>query len=175
MLIGLVGRGFLRILEDLIAQFADDPALVRPSRFCPTMLRTATGQPLIAALQRNDDDLLGVLADHPRSLALNEALGPAAVLGAALPLWRAHGMARTDWASADQAFAMQSLITGVTLSIVSDPVSTDGRLKVLGKAVTALLGPEHPTQKGLRAAASGVEKFLRDGQIAVLEVIDRRP
>lgn len=174
LLIGLVGREFLRIIDDLIAKFADDPALVRPSRFCPTMLRVATGQPLVAALQRNDDDLLGALAHHPRSLALTEALGPTAVLRAALPLWRGHGMARTDWEIDDQAFATEALITGVTLSIVADPVGIEDRLRILGDAVTALLGPERPTQKGLRVTAAGIGEFLRNGRSAVLRVIDHR-
>ena len=174
LLIGLVGRGFLRVLEDLIMKFEKDPALVRPSRFCPTMLQVATGHPLIAALQRHDDDLLGILTDHPRSIALNEALGPSAVLRAALPLWRQHGLARTDWDIADQAFAVQALLTGVTLSLLADPAETDDRLRILGSAVTALLGPERPSQKGLRAAARGMVAFLRDGQAAALGVVDSR-
>lgn len=174
LLIGLVGRAFLRALEDLIVKFEEEPALVRPSRFCPMMLQVATGHPLIAALQRHDDDLLGILADHPRSVELNEALGPSAVLRAALPLWRQHGMARTDWDTADQAFAVQALVTGVTHSLVTDFVGADQRLKILGSAVTALLGPERPSQKGLRAAATGIVAFLRDGQAAALRVIESR-
>lgn len=172
LLIGLVGRGFLRILEELIARFGSDADLARPSRFCPTMLQVAIGQPLIAALQRHDDDLLGILADHPRSIALTEALGPDAVLRAALPLWRQHGMARTDWDIADQTFAVQALISGVLLSVLADPVDTDHRLDILGTAVTALLGPERTTQKGRRAAAEGIIDFLRNGQAAALHVIE---
>ncbi|WP_370332554.1 TetR/AcrR family transcriptional regulator [Mycolicibacterium hippocampi] len=172
LLIGLVGRGFLRILDDLIVQFDEDPALARPSRFCPTMVQTAAGQPLIAALQRHDDDLLGVLAEHPRSVALNEALGPGAVLDAVLPLWRRDGLARNDWDQADQAFALRALITGVTLAIVGEPVTADHRLQVLGNAVTALLGPERTNQKKLRAAATGIVAFLRDGRAAALRLIN---
>lgn len=174
LLIGLVGRGFIRILEDLIVKFEEDPALVRPSRFCPTMLEAAIGDPLIAALQRHDDDLLGILTDHPRTVALNEALGPGAVLHAALPLWRQYGMARTDWDLADQAFAVQALLTGATLSVLGNCAGADRWLKITGRAVTALLGPERPTQKGLRAAANGIVAFLRDGQAAALSVIESR-
>lgn len=174
LLIGLVGRGFIRILEDLIVKFEEDPALVRPSRFCPMMLKAATGDPLIAALQRHDDDLLGILTDHPRTVALNEALGPGAVLHAALPLWRQHGMARTDWDLADQAFAVQALLTGATLSVLGDSAGADRWLTITGMAVTALLGPERPTQKGLRTAADGIIVFLRDGQAAALSVIESR-
>lgn len=172
LLIGLIGRGFLRILDELITRFGSDVDLARPSRFCPAMLQVATGQPLIAAMQRHDDDLLGILVDHPRSVALTEALGPDAVLKAAIPLWREHGMARTDWDIADQTFAVQALISGVLLSLLADPVSTDDRLRVFGAAVTALLGPQRPNQKGLRAATAGMIDFLRDGQVAALRVIE---
>ena len=82
------------------------------------MLQIATRQPLIAALQRHDEDLLGILADHPRSVALHDALGPSAVLQAVLPIWRRHGLARTDWDITDQAFALHALITGTALSLV---------------------------------------------------------
>jgi AcrR family transcriptional regulator len=171
LLIGLVGRSFLRILEELIARFGSDPDLVRPSRFCPAMLQVAVGQPLIAALQRHDDDLLGILADHPRTMALTEALGPDAVLRAALPLWREHAMARTDWDIADQTFAVQALVSGVLLSLLADPLASDHRLKILGMSVSALIGPERPTQIGLRATAAGIIDFLHDGQAAALRVI----
>lgn len=174
LLIGLVGRGFIRILEDLVVKFEEDPALARPSRFCPMMLQVATGHPLIAALQRHDDDLLGILADHPRTVTLNETLGPGAVLQAALPFWRQHGMARTDWDIADQVFALQALLTGVTLSLLADSAGADHRLNITSTAVTALLGSERPTQKGLRAAANGIVAFLRDGQAAALSVIGSR-
>ena len=172
MLIGLVGRGFLGILDDLISRFDADPDLARPSRFCPAMVRTATDQPLIAALQRHDDELLGILADHPRSVALNDALGPGAVLDAVLPLWRRSGMAGTDWDQSDQAFALRSLITGVTLELLGDPVQPDHRLQVLGSAVTALLGPERTTQRRLRTTADDIVAFLQDGKAAALRLID---
>lgn len=58
-------------LQDLIQKLTDDPELARPSRFCPAMLEIATGRPLVAALQRHDHDLLGILAAHPRSVGLH--------------------------------------------------------------------------------------------------------
>lgn len=171
LLIGLIGRGFLSILDDLIEAFTDDADLARPSHFCSAMLRAALGQPLIAAMQRHDGDLLGILADHPRSVALDEALGPAAVLHAALPLWRANGMARTDWDIADQTFALQALVTGVTVSLVQDSSAADRHLTVLDAATTALLGPERANQKRLRATASGIIEFLQEGRTAALGLL----
>jgi ABC-type branched-subunit amino acid transport system ATPase component len=38
--------------------------------------------------------------------------------------------------------------------------------------VTAVLGPERANQKQLRAAASEIVAFLRDGQAAALQLID---
>ena len=175
LLIGLIGRAFLRLLDDLIERLSADPGLVRPSRFCPAMLQIATNQPLLAALQRHDDDLLGVLTDHPRSVALDGALGPGAVLGAALPIWRENGMARSDWEISDQNFALRSLITGVALSLIGPgphASDVDDPLGVLGIAVTAILGPERATQKQLRAAAANIVDFLREAQAAALQLID---
>ena len=173
LLIGLIGRSFLRVLDDLVQQLDDDPALARPSRFCPMMLHAATSQPLVAALQRHDDDLLGLLADHPRSVALNDALGPSAVLDAMVPLWRSDGLARTDWDIADQTFALHALITGVALSLIGTSLEPpDDRLRVLGTAVTALLGPERASQKQLRRTAAGIIEFLRGGQSAALRLIE---
>ncbi len=174
LLIGLIGRSFLSVLDLLIEQLRDDPALARPSRFCPTMLQVAISQPLVAALQRHDHDLLGMLADHPRSIALNDALGPTAVLDATIPLWRRGGLARTDWDIADQAFALHALITGVALSLVGPAVGppADDRLGVLGTAVTALLGPERASQKQIRDTAAGIIDFLRRGQSAALQLIE---
>lgn len=175
LLIGLIGRAFLGLLDDLIERLSADPELARPSRFCPAMLQIATNQPLIAALQRHDDDLLGVLTDHPRSIALDGALGPGAVLGAVLPIWRESGMARNDWDLSDQSFALRSLITGVAFSLIGpSPHSADvgDPLGVLGTAVTAILGPERANQKQLRAAASDIVDFLREGQAAALQIID---
>jgi AcrR family transcriptional regulator len=175
LLIGLIGRAFLRLLDALIERLSADPDLARPSRFCPAMLQIATDQPLLAALQRHDDDLLGVLTNHPRSVALDGALGPGAVLGAVLPIWRRNELARNDWDVNDQNFALRSLITGVAFSLVGPSPqgsNVEDPLGVLGTAVTAVLGPERANQKQLRAAASEIVDFLRDGQAAALQLID---
>ena len=174
LLVGLVGRGFLGLLDDLIGRIDAQPDLARPSRFCPTMLEVATSQPLLAALQRHDDDLLGVLADHPRSVALHETLGPGAVISAVLPVWRRHAMARTDWDTADQAFALHSLITGTASSLVGSaagPDPTAAPLTVLGHAVAALLGPGEASESQTRSAADAVIDFLAEGRASVLRLV----
>lgn len=174
LLIGLVGRGFLGVLDDLIARIADDPDLARPSRFCPTMLEVALSHPLLAAMQSRDEDLLGVLADHPRSVALHDALGPGAVIGAVLPVWRRHKLARNDWETDDQAFALHGLVTGIAMSMVDPtprPRPVADPLGVLGVAVTALLGPERASATQLGCAASEIIEFLRRGRDSALLVI----
>lgn len=176
LLVGLIGRAFLSLLDDLIDELTKEPALARPSRFCPAMVRIATSQPLVAALQRRDEDLLGVLATDPRSVALDGALGPGAVLGATLPIWRRHKLARTDWEIADQNFAMRALSTGVALALINpggEPAPTADPLDVFGIAVTAVLGPERANQKQLRSAAAEIVDFLREGRKAAIELLTR--
>ncbi|MGI9123664.1 MAG: TetR/AcrR family transcriptional regulator [Mycobacterium sp.] len=171
------GRAFLRLLDDLIERLTAEPDLARPSRFCPAMLQIATSQPLVSALQRRDDDLLGALAGHPSSVALDGTLGPGAVLGAVLPIWRRNGLARSDWDVDDQNFALRSLITGAAHALIGpDPAGagTDEPLAVLGATITAILGPERANQKQLRAAAAGIIDFLRQGQTATLRLIEPR-
>jgi AcrR family transcriptional regulator len=172
LLIGLIGRAFLHLLDDLIERLSAEPDLARPSRFCPAMLQIATSQPLVAALQRRDDDLLGVLTDHPRSIALDGTLGPGAVLGAVLPIWRRNGLARNDWAVDDQNFALRSLITGVAFSFVGpQSVAVEDPMGTLAATITAILGPERANKKQLRAASVEIVDFLREAQVGVLALI----
>lgn len=175
LLIGLIGRGFLGLIDDLIQSLTEEPDLARPSLFCPLMLKIATGQPLVAALQRHDDDLLGILARHPRSVALHDALGPSAVLNAVLPIWRRNGLARADWDIGDQAFALHALLSGVAMSLIgpgAPAVTADDPMGVLSAAVTALLGPERGGKMKIRTAATEIIDFLRGCQVAALSLID---
>ena len=175
LLIGLIGRGFLSLIDDLIQTLTEEPDLARPSRFCPLMLQIATSKPLVAALQRHDEELLGILAQHPRSVALHDALGPSAVLNAALPIWRRNGLARADWDTGDQAFALHALLSGVAMSLIgpdAQAVTTDDPMGVLSAAVTALLGPERGGKAKTLTAATEVVDFLREGQVAALALID---
>jgi AcrR family transcriptional regulator len=173
LLVGLIGRAFLGLIDDLIQTLTEQPDLARPSRFCPLMLQIATSKPLVAALQRHDEDLLGVLTRDPRSVAFRDALGPGAVLSAVLPVWRRNGLARSDWEIADQTFALHGLITGIAMSIIwPAPVTADDPLTVLSAAVIALLGPERGNQKQVRATAAEVIEFLRQGRIAALQLLD---
>lgn len=173
LLVGLIGRAFLGLIDDLIQTLTGEPDLVRPSRFCPLMLQIATSKPLVAALQSHDEDLLGVLTRDPRSLAFRDALGPGAVLSAVLPVWRRNALARSDWESADQIFALQGLITGFAMSLIGpSPAVADDPLGVLGSAVSALLGPERATKKQIKATAADVVDFLHEGRSAALDLMD---
>lgn len=174
LLLGLVGRSFLSLIDDLIQMLTDQPDLARPSRFCPLMVKIATSKPLVAALQRHDEDLLGVLTQHPRSMAFHEALGPGAVLSAVLPVWRQNGLARIDWELGDQVFALHGLIAGIAMSLIGPapaPVAVEDPMDVLGASVTALLGPERATAKQIRSAAAEIATFLGDGRSAVLGLL----
>ncbi|MBX9638956.1 MAG: TetR/AcrR family transcriptional regulator, partial [Mycobacteriaceae bacterium] len=52
------------------------------------------------------------------------------------------------------------------------PAPPDDPMGVLSAAVTALLGPERANQKQIRACATDIIGFLRDGQAAALELMD---
>ncbi|GAB2682266.1 TetR/AcrR family transcriptional regulator [Nocardia goodfellowii] len=160
LLLGVVGRDYIAVADEIIAAVSADPDLARPSRLCPFLLRVMAGHPYANALMARDEELLGVIAADPAITRLFDTLGPDAMMHDVLPMWRADGMARTDWSAADQAFALQALTTGFlataadrsTRSLAVDPET------VFAAAVTALLGPDAATAEQVRSTA---EKGLR--------------
>jgi AcrR family transcriptional regulator len=157
LLVGLFGRDFLAALDVFTEQITADPDVSRPSRLLPLMVRVTVEHPFVRALQTEDDDLLGALTQHPRSTTLHENLGPAALMNAALPVWRKHNLVRTDWTFDDQAYALQALLSGfltaATEQLALATVSVDEPARVIAIAVTALLGPETPGSGDVRATA----------------------
>lgn len=156
LLLDLVCRDFLSLADELIAAVTADPDLARPSRLCPNMLHTAATHPYVSALQSHDENLLGALADAPRSTRLLDTLGPDAVMHAILPIWRANALARTDWAVEDQAFALHALLAGF-LKTTTGPrsrIPAADPQTVLADTVTTLLGPERATPHQVQAAAT---------------------
>lgn len=180
LLFGLFARDFLTFLEGEIQTLGADPDACRPQRLCPQVARNALSYPVVRAMQTGDDDLLGALAQHPRSVELLDVLGPAALMYTVLPVWREHRLVRTDWPLDEQAYALQALMTGF-LGAVSRPqapnsVTVDDPDKVMAAAVTALLGPEEPGPEEpgpaeVRAAAEEGLRLLRERRDAVLALI----
>ncbi|MCP2256133.1 transcriptional regulator, TetR family [Prauserella aidingensis] len=172
LLLGLVCRDFLALANEVIAEVTADPDLARPSRLCPRMLRHAAEHPFVTALQRNDDYLLGVLADDPRSERLLDTLGPDALMDNVLPIWRTHGLARTDWPLADQALALHALTTGFAAEAAhGDRPQVDDPERVLAAAVTALLGPEQASAEQVASAAAAGIRQLTEGRATALNLI----
>ncbi len=169
LLIGLVCRDFIALADAVTAEVTADPDLARPSRLCPNMLRHAKEHPFVDALQRGDDHLLGVLTDDPRAAELLDHLGLDGVMHRILPLWRANGLARTDWPVAEQAFALQALTAGFITTRI--PATVTDPAKVLAAAVTALLGPENATDAQVRTAAEQGLGMLADGRAKALKIV----
>lgn len=169
LLLGLLCRDFLALAEGIVTAVTADPDLARPSRLCPNMLRTSAEHPFVTALQSNNDDLLGVLTDDPRAATLLENLGPNAVMHNVLPIWRRHGLARTDWPLADQGLALQALLNGFHTANADPPTAE----RVLAASVTALLGPENATPEQVRAAAAEGARDLTEASAIARDIIDR--
>lgn len=173
LLLDLVCRDFLAMADEVTSAVTADPDLARPSRLCPNMLHVAAEHPYVSALTRNDEDLLGVLTDDPRSARLLDTLGPDAVMYRILPIWRAHDLARTDWSLADQALALHSLVTGFLTTTGGSRPRVDDPERVLAAAVTALLGPERATPEQVRAAAEEGIRDLAVERASALDLIGR--
>ena len=178
LLVGLFARDFISLVEGFATRITDDPEVCRPSRLLPLAVRLTVDRPFVRALQIEDDDLLGALTRHPRSTQLREQLGPAALMYAAIPVWRQHKLARTDWALDDQAYAMQALLSGFLNAATADrglvKVSVDEPYRVLADSVTALLGPENAGPDDIRATADAAMAVLVRKRDMVLESIGKR-
>jgi AcrR family transcriptional regulator len=175
LLVGLFARDFLAAIDGYIDALTDDPGLGRPHRLCPRIVRTSLEFPFIRAMQSGDADLLGVLAQHPRTTELLDRLGLAALMYLVLPVWRRYGFARTDWALDDQVYVMQSLLTGFFVTANDTPVMPTVTAaepdKVIGAAVTTLLGPEQASPADIRAAAEEGLRLLHEQRAIVLASI----
>lgn len=173
LLLGLIGRDFLAVAEDAIDALNADPLLARPSRFCPYLLRSTGQRTLVKALQDNDDGLLGMLATHPRSMVLHDALGPVALMNTILPSWRTNDLARTDWDLDDQIVALNALIVGFQFAVreLGALVPAVDPYSVMAATVTALLGPERATSVKTRAAAADIVAFFQHGRATVMNLI----
>lgn len=175
LLFGLFAREFLAAVDGDIDALTADPDLCRPHRLCPQLVRYALDNPFVRALQTGDADLLGVLAQHPRSVKLLDMLGPAALMYTVLPVWRRYRLVRTDWSLDEQAYALQALMTGflgaATRTQVLRSVTVDAPDKVMAAAVTALLGPDEASPADVRATADEGLRLLRERREAVLALI----
>ncbi|MEQ0564478.1 helix-turn-helix domain-containing protein [Amycolatopsis sp. NEAU-NG30] len=173
LLLGLVCRDFLALADDVTEAVTADPDLARPSRLVPDMLATAARHPFVDALHNDDDGFLGALTDNPRAAKLLETLSPDAMMYGVLPIWRGHGLARTDWPLDEQALALHALFTGfraITGRSRPRPVPAEAG-PVIAKSVTALLGPEDATPAQIRAAAADGIRALAAARAAALEII----
>jgi AcrR family transcriptional regulator len=179
LLVGLFGRDFLAALDSLSELLTADAEAARPSRLLPLLVRSTVEHPFIRALQIEDDDLLGVLTQHPRSADLLENLGPAALVGIALPVWRRHKLARTDWTFDDQAYALQALFLGFLNTAaggrVLASVSVTEPARVVAAATTALLGPEEPGPGDVQATADAALAEIETRRTALLDSIGKHP
>jgi len=178
LLVGLFARDFLAMVDEFADVITADPDVCRPSRLLPAVVRFSTDRPFVRALQIEDDDLLGALTQHPRSTKLRDELGAGALAYAALPVWRQHNLARTDWPLDEQAYALHALLSGfltaATRQRVLAAVSVDDPARVLAAAATALLGPETAGPDDIRATADAALAVLTVKREAMLESIGKR-
>ena len=168
--LGLCARDYLSTIDEFVTMFTEDPAVGQPRRFCPALVRGGMRHPFVHAIQSADVEVLGVLADHPKAHELLERFGSGAMLHAVLPVWREHGMARTDWDLAAQAHALRAVIAGFISVENQEPVhpATDD---VLAATVEALLGPSAATPQDVEAVAAEALRMLAEARTAVLAMI----
>ncbi|MFC7585188.1 TetR/AcrR family transcriptional regulator [Nonomuraea antimicrobica] len=178
LLVGMFARDFLAMLDAFTEAIAADPDAARPSRLLPLLVRHTVEHPFVRALQIEDADLLGALTRHPRTTRLREDLGPAALMYIALPVWREHHLARTDWTLDDQAYALDALLSGLLIAATGERVlpvvSVADPARVSAAAVTALLGPETPGHGDVQATAEAALTAIAAKRDVLLDSIGKR-
>ena len=92
-----------------------------------------------------------------------------------LPVWRRHGMARTDWRLDEQAYALRALMVGFT-GVIANPhplpdIVVASPYDVMAAAVTALLGPDEASHADVLATADAGLRLLDETRQAVLTSI----
>ncbi|SES05390.1 MULTISPECIES: TetR/AcrR family transcriptional regulator [Lentzea] len=171
LVLGLCARDFLAEIDGFIVAFTEDPGVVVPRRFCAMLQQSARDHHFIRAIQYGDTDLLGVLTEHPNAQDLLSRFGYGAMLRVVLPVWRAHGMARTDWSVQDQAYALQAVLAGfVELDGAANPSDVSSP-EVLAATVDALLGSSSAEQHDVEAVAAEGLRLLDEARTAVLATI----
>jgi AcrR family transcriptional regulator len=168
---GLLVRDFLAMLDGYVEELAGDPELFRPNRLFPRLVTSVVDHPFVRALHARDSDLLGVLADHPRSRQLLDRLGPDALMHTVLPVWRRYRLARTDWPLDEQAYALRALMTGFldaeTTPRAASDLTADARVRIMSAAATTLLGPEQAGPDDVQATAREGLRLLGEAREAV--------
>ncbi|CCH30196.1 helix-turn-helix domain-containing protein [Actinosynnema sp. NPDC047251] len=155
----LLTRDVLTLINGFREAATRNIELTLPHRLCSYLVRSALERPLVRALQANDADVLGLVIDHPRSQDLVKQHGAPALIKALLPIWRRHGLVRTDWELDDQAYALQSLTLGHLEMRVRKHISPSTTMPpedVLAAAVAALLGVENEATTDANAVAAEV-------------------
>jgi AcrR family transcriptional regulator len=174
LLLGLFARDFLAMLDSFAEALTADPDNAKPERLCPMAVRAPLEHPFVRALQDRDDDLLGALSEHPAGRELLGTLGPRALMQVALPAWREHGMARTDWEFERQAYALNAMMAGFLATISAPETAVDYAGEVMAATVTALLGPSTATAEDVRAvAAEGLRQIDVGRQAALASILPR--
>jgi AcrR family transcriptional regulator len=175
LLLGLFARDFLAAVDEFSTAFTENPDLVHPEHLCPMLVRSALRRPFVHAIMTGNADLLGVLAEDPRTKELLDHLSPGTLMLKVLPVWRGHRMARTDWPIEAQAYALRALQIGF-VELETQPrfpadASVESPDEVLAATVTALLGPSTAGKAEVAAVAAEAARILHEGSTAVLASI----
>lgn len=168
LIIELFVRDFLAVLDEVIATVVEKPLMIVPHELFPLMQRTLRKRPFLTALRTRDYEVLGLLIEHPRMLALIDAAGPATFLREALPVLRDHGIVRTDLSLEAQLCATTAILDGFfsiataySWSRIRDVSAADADA-VLSKVFQLVLEPAHsPAPDNIVRASPAVVAQIR--------------
>jgi AcrR family transcriptional regulator len=161
-------REAMRLLEQVLADLAADPALALPSRLMRAIFLAATGRPLVLALLLSDAEILGGLArdsavaDAQRELSGNENY---------LELLAEQGLLRPGLTPVSAGYVLGSVMRGffVETGELAVTVRADLLRDVLHRALETDGPPPEPAVAALAAAVTGLFTTIVTVQRAQLE------
>ncbi|HVK69755.1 MAG TPA: helix-turn-helix domain-containing protein [Polyangium sp.] len=168
----LLRREVAAMLEAQLDEIRVEPRMVLPHRMFRSMFLLHTGRPLARAIFGEEADILGALAPDRSAPSLARVLGLADHLTRTLQVFRDHGLMRVDRPLADQAHAIEAILSGSFLlsKLPSHAGPTlEQQADILAVTVRdAFERPEPPDQAAVEAAALRLGTMLDDMRARLL-------
>ncbi|MDI1482972.1 TetR/AcrR family transcriptional regulator [Polyangium sp. y55x31] len=168
----LLRREVAAILDAQLHEIRAEPMMVLPHRMFRSMFLLHTGRPLARAILGEEADILGALAPDRLAPSLARVLGLTTLLTGILQALRDHGLMRVDRPLADQAHAIEAILSGSFLltKLPSHEVPTlEQQADILAVTVRdAFERPEPPDRATVEAAAERLGAMLDDMRTQLL-------
>lgn len=152
LIIELFVRDFVAAMDETIATIKASPEMIVPHELFSLLQRTLRKHPFMTALRTRDHEFLGLVEGNAAIEELINAAGPSAFLSETLPVFRDHGMVRTDLSLDQQICATAAIQEGFFNLSMGFPLSafrhvTSESDALLGDVLRMVIGSNKPVEQ----------------------------